>query len=190
MRKFTLTLTGTRPLLMHNARLVDRFDPIVREIAAITGKRKKTDEDHELVAHLEWKGGLYFDETVGPYIPEDNIFKCLVEGARKSKDGKRIEQGLMLETEVNPIAYKGPRDLDGLWNDANFVHRKAAKVGMSKVMRARPMFREWRTEVEGAFDESVLDLADLTRIAEVSGLLIGIGDWRPRYGRFIAEVTA
>lgn len=190
MRKFTLTIEGTRPLLMHNARLVDRFDPIVKEMAAITGKRKKTDEDHELLSHLEWQGGLYFDEEVGPYLPGDNIFKSLIEGARKTKDGKRVEQGLMIDTEVNPLAYKGPRDLEGLWNDANFVFRRAAKVGMSKVIRTRPYFREWRTEVYGALDESVLDVDDLVRIADTAGTLIGVGDWRPKHGRFIAEVQA
>lgn len=190
MKKFTLTIEGTRPLLMHNARLVDRFDPIVREMSAITGKRKKTDEDHELISHLEWQGGLYFDEVVGPYLPGDNVFKSLVEGARKSKDGKRIEQGLIIEHDVNPLAYKGPRDLAGLWADENFVFRRAAKVGMAKVIRTRPMFRDWRTEVEGSFDEQVLDLSDLKRIAEVAGSLIGVGDWRPKHGRFIVEVSS
>ncbi|MBK7556239.1 MAG: hypothetical protein IPI55_17065, partial [Flavobacteriales bacterium] len=99
---------------------VDRFDPIVREMSAITGKRKKTDEDHELISHLEWQGGLYFDEVVGPYLPGDNVFKSLVEGARKSKDGKRIEQGLIIEHD-EPAGIQGPRDLAGLWAQENFV---------------------------------------------------------------------
>lgn len=189
MKKFTLKLTGTRPLLMHNARLVDRFDPIVREMSALTGKRKKTDEDHEMISHLEWQGGLYFDAEVGPYLPGDNVFKSLIEGARKSKQGKQIEQGLLIETDVNPLSYKGPRDLEGLWGDANFVFRRAAKVGMAKVIRTRPVFRDWVTEVEGSFDEAVLDPADLAKIATVAGSLIGVGDWRPKHGRFIAEVT-
>lgn len=190
MRKFTLTITGTRPLLMHNSRLADKLDPITQEKAKIAAKRKKTEDDDLLLSHLEWQGGLYFDSAVGPYLPGDNIFKALVEAARKSKDGKRVEQGLMIETDVNPLAYKGPRDLEGLWDDKNFVHRCTVKQQMSRITRTRPVFREWRTEIEAAFDEEVLDLSDVVRFAEIAGAYIGVGDWRPKHGRFVSEVTA
>ncbi|MGO1736876.1 MAG: hypothetical protein ACTHZ9_11225 [Leucobacter sp.] len=190
MKKFTLTITGTRPLLMHNARLADKLDPITREKAVVAAKRKKTEEDDLLLSHLEWQGGLYFDEIVGPYLPGDNVFKSIIEAARKTKDGKRVEQGVMIETDENPIAYKGPRDLDALWADKNFVHRCTVKQQMSRITRTRPLFREWRTEVHGAFDESVLDLTDITSFADTAGAYIGVGDWRPKYGRFIAEVSA
>jgi hypothetical protein len=35
----------------------------------------------------------------------------------------------------------------------------------------------------------VIDLAELVSIAETAGHLIGLGDWRPRFGRFTATVT-
>lgn len=190
MKKFTLTIEGTRPLLMHNSRLADKLDPITQEKAKIAAKRKKTEDDDLLLSHLEWQGGLYFDAAVGPYLPGDNIFKSLIEAARKTKDGKRVEQGLMIETDINPLAYKGPRDLDGLWADKNFVHRCTVKQQQSRITRTRPLFREWRTEIEGAFDEEVLDLADVVRFADTAGAYIGVGDWRPKHGRFIAEVSA
>lgn len=190
MKQFTLTLEGTRPLLMHNSRLADKLDPITQEKAKVTAKRKKTEEDDLMVSKLEWQGGLYFNEHVGPYLPSDNIFKALIEAARKSKDGKRVEQGLFLEDEVNPLAYKGPRDLEELWADKNFVHRCTVKQQMSRITRTRPIFREWRTEVKGAFDDQVLDFSDVVQFAEIAGLYIGVGDWRPKHGRFLAEVAA
>ena len=190
MKTFTLTIEGTRPLLMHNARLADKLDPITQEKAKIASKRKKTEDDDLLLSHLEWQGGIYYDDIVGPYLPGDNIFKSLIEAARKSKDGKRVEQGLMIETDENPLVYKGPRDIEGLWQDKNFVHRCTVKQQQSRITRTRPLFREWRTQIEGAFDEEVLDLSDVSHFANIAGAYIGVGDWRPKYGRFAAEVTA
>jgi hypothetical protein len=51
------------------------------------------------------------------------------------------------------------------------------------------MFREWRAEAEGILDPNILNLQDLSNIAETAGAVIGLGDWRPRYGRFVATVA-
>lgn len=188
MSEFVITIEGTSPLLMHNARLADPLDPITKEKAKVSSKRKKTEEDQELLSELEWKGGLYYDEEVGPYLPGDNVFKTLIEAARKSKDGKRVEQGLLITTSVNPLAYEGPRDMESLWGNKNFVHRCTVKQQMSRVVRTRPVFRTWKTQIEGRLDESVLDVSAVESFAEIAGLYIGVGDWRPKHGRFTAKV--
>ena len=57
MAEFIIDITGTSALLMHNARLADPLDPITKEKAKVSSKRKKTEEDQELLSHLEWQGG-------------------------------------------------------------------------------------------------------------------------------------
>lgn len=188
MQTFIIELTGTAPILMHNSRLADKLDPITKAKALVSAKKRKTEEDDLELSRLEFLGGLYFDETVGPYLPGDNIFKALVEAARKSKQGKSVEQGLFITTNENPLIYDGPRDIDGLWADQNFVFRRTVKQQMSRITRTRPIFTEWSTEVEGAFDPNVLDKKDVENFAQIAGAYIGVGDWRPRYGRFEAVV--
>lgn len=185
---FRITLNGTDILLMHNARLSNPLDPAAKAVKKLTSKRTKTDEDYEELAHVEWTGGLYHDPQIGPYVPADNIWRCLYDAAKKHKKGPRIKEGVFISTTVNPLAYSGPRDVDRLWADENFRHFASAKVGQQRVTRCRPQFREWRTEADGVLDEAVLDLAELQQIAEVAGQLIGLGDWRPRFGRFSATV--
>jgi hypothetical protein len=174
---------------MHNARLANPLDPIVKEIKTITKKRKKTDDDHEALARLEHAAGLYIDEDIGPYVPAENVHRCLVDAAKKSKLGKAVTQGVLITTAVNPLAYKGPRDRDGLWADKRFVFMASAKVGQQRVMRCRPRFVEWATSADGILDPEVLDPAELSQIAETAGSLIGLGDWRPLHGRFTAQVA-
>lgn len=188
MAEFIIDISGTSALLMHNARLADPLDPITKEKAKVSAKRKKTEEDQELLSHLEWQGGLYWHDAVGPYLPGDNVFKSLIEAARKSKDGKRVEQGLLITTDQNPLVYDGPRTLDGLWEDKRFVHRCTVKQQMSRIVRTRPIFHSWRTQVEGRFDDSVLNAEDVESFAEIAGKYIGVGDWRPKHGRFDVKV--
>lgn len=188
MTQFRLTCTGTTPLLMHNARLSNPLDDVAKKMKRITAKRTKTEEDYEELARFEHMGGLYFDPDVGPYVPGQNFERCLVDAARITKSGKKIERGVFVETDVNPVSYDGPRDIDGLWKDANFRHAASVKVGMQRVTRTRPYFREWVVAADGMFDAAVINLEELQEIADTAGRMIGLGDWRPRFGRFTAEL--
>lgn len=188
---FTITFTGTGALLMHNARLSNPLDPAAKAIKKVSGKRNKTDDDHAEMARLEFLGSLYHDTDAGPYIPGDNIWRCLYDAAKKSKRGPKVKEGVLITTDVNPLGgYPSrERDADKLWADENFRHFASAKVGQVRVTRCRPIFRTWKVAAEGILDPNVLDFVELEQIAETAGLLIGLGDWRPKFGRFSAEVA-
>lgn len=188
MIEFTITIQGTAPLLMHNSRLANPIDPIVRESKKITGKMKKTDEDHLEIARLEHAGGLYWDDEFGPYIPSDNIWRSLYDAARKNKLGPKVKEGVIFTENVNPLVYPGPRTVDGLWADENYRLVSSAVVSQKRIMRTRPMFRTWATEAAGLLDPTVLDIHTLIAVADVAGSLIGLGDWRPRYGTYSATI--
>jgi hypothetical protein len=185
----TLDITGTAPLLMHNARLADPLDPMARELKKVTSKTRKTDDDHAEMARLEFLAGLYHDAEFGPYIPGDNIFRALVDAGRKRKLGKKITEGLFVTSSVNPIAYNGPRDPAALWEDGGFVNRASAKVGMARVNRTRPQFSAWSASASIYLDTDVLDADDLRDVVDIAGRLVGLGNWRPRYGRFEGTLT-
>ena len=188
MPRFTIICDGTAPLLMHNARLVDPLDTVAKQIKAVSGKLRKTDEDHEEMARLEWLGGIYFLPDTGPFMPGTNLQKCIIEGARLNKDGKKIERGVFLESIAIPVQYDGPRDLEHMYADKRFVHRAPVKVGMVRVMRTRPIIPHWRIETTGQFDPTVINLSDLRTAVEAAGSMIGIGDFRPTYGRFLSKL--
>lgn len=186
--RFRITMTGTLPLLMHNAQLADPLNSHARAMKVVSAKRKKTDADHEEMARLEFLGGLYYMADVGPYIPGDNVQRCLVDAAKLTRSGRQVTRGVFISTNINPLSYKGPREPDELWADTNFRDRSSVKVTTSRVMRTRPMFQTWALDAEGELDESELNLAELQQIADTAGTRIGLGDWRPRFGRFTSSV--
>lgn len=187
--KIRMTLTGTTPLLMHNSQLSDPLNPITKALKDISSKRTKTEDDHWEMARVEFLGGLYHDPELGPYIPGANLHRCLNEGAKLNKLGRHVERGVVVIDEMLPLAYLGPRDVDGLWADENFRSRLSVGVTTSRVMRTRPQFRKWAMEAELIVDTDQLDFGQISGIAEKSGAMIGLGDYRPHYGRFTVEVV-
>lgn len=184
-----LTIVGTTMLLMHSARLSDPLNPITKQLKAVSSKRTKTEDDQEEMARIEYIGGLYFDEDLGPYIPGINVHRCLVEAGKLNKLGRHVERGVIVQDEMLPLGYRGPRDPDELYKDKNFVSRLSVGVTTSRVMRTRPQFRQWALEADLMVDTGQLDLHQISEIAEKAGKMIGLGDYRPRFGRFDVTVT-
>jgi len=192
IQETTLAVTGDgdEMLLLHNGQLADRQCEWTRQLAAVTSKRKKTDEDALEVARLEWCGSLYHDPEIGTYMPGDNFRRALLDAARLSKEGKNIERGLLKVSRRNQLQYEGPRDMQTMWDSGLYAHRTTVKVGTSKVVRTRPKFVGWSFNVEVGFDTTIISQEDLVRIAKTAGNYIGIGDGRPFYaGRFEVELA-
>lgn len=192
--KLQVTIKGIRPLLMHNGRLRNPMDPHTKALKAASGKasRSKSDDDFLEVCKTEFVGSLYNDDKLGPVIPADNLQALLVEGARKRKLGKQFEALVEIPEPNNAIGFKleytGTRDPEKMFDDDNFYLMKQAKVGQSSVMRTRPRFKEWEVTFPVEIMEGGPDVKQVEEAIQDAGILVGLGDWTPRYGRF--EVTS
>ncbi len=195
--KVRITAKGTTPLLMHNVRLASPMNSYAKALAALTKAKtssKRTDQDRIEIARLEFEGGLYFDDEIGPYAPGKWFSKNLLDAARRGRRGKLVEEGVTIgpDSMINPLAYHGPRDIEGIWGngESDFVSFETVRVGMAKVDRCRPIFPEWSTEVDFEIEDDVLDFDTFRDIAVIGGRL-GLGDYRSGgYGRFNASVVA
>lgn len=188
--EFRITLRGTEALLMHNVRLANPMDSFAKRMKDVTSKRSKTDEDHAELARLEFLGGLYHHAEVGPYIPGENIERCLVDAGKVTKSGTKVTRGVFITSNINPLSYSGGtgRSAEELWEDENHRHYASVRVMANRVMRCRPMFNNWAVEAVGTLDPSIINLSELQSIARTAGSMIGIGDYRPRFGRFEATI--
>jgi hypothetical protein len=181
----SLTIVGTAPLVMHNGQTADPLNKYAKMLKAISGKRKKTESDYEELARIEFAAGLYVDQT-GPVIPARLLEAAVVEGARKSKSGKQVQAGVIVEKHA-ALIYDGPRTAKALFEDDRFRLAVTVRVGQAKVVRTRPYFEKWSAAIELSYLDEIVNPADLTGAVRASGMLVGIGDWRPRYGRFALQ---
>lgn len=197
-QSMTFKITGVAPLIMHNSRLVDPFDPFNREKGRLAkGKAKKTDEGQDAIGRVEWCGGLYHSEgdvEIGDgevvwgndmrvILPANNLHACIIDGAKASKLGKVVKAGVIVPSDA-PLEYDGPKDLNVLMRDPRFISRKAVKQQMSKIMRTRPIFRQWSASFVVEYNPEVINADQVLEALVQAGRTCGIGDWKPQHGRF------
>lgn len=187
MELLTLRVTGTSPLMMHSDRLANPLHPATKAHKELTGKRKKVEDDHLAIARSEFIAGAYFDSSIGIYIPGTNFDATFLAGAKLQKLGTHWKRGALVMTDKAKLLYDGPSSPETLWEDQRFVDCRGVKVGTAKIMRYRPIFLDWATEIEVAINTDVLDLQEARKAISDAGKLIGVCEYRPRFGRF--EVT-
>ena len=181
--QYDVTLRGDS-LIMHNGQTADPLNPFSKAMKEISGKRKKTDSDYEAMSNIEYKAGLYVDAKNNVIIPSRVLESVLAEGAKKSKEGKLALSGMFVDTDAL-LDYEGyPMSLDELMNSPEHRLCVAVRVGMSKVMRTRPHFKNWSAKFKVSLNADVANEGQLRRWVEDAGAYVGIGDWRPRHGRY------
>jgi hypothetical protein len=195
-------IVGEQPLIMHRGDLADPMDDYSKLISRQSkkAKKEKTEEQYEELYRLEWYGSLYLDEKIGVVIPTDNALKMVIEGARRSKLGKQVEAAVFAvgiepngHHEAIKLDYPGPQSPEEMWarsmtKKADFVFKKTIRVGQSRVVRCRPIFRTWGFTFVLRYDKGVIEKDALITAMNAAGNMLGFGDWRPRYGTFQVEI--
>lgn len=179
-------LTGVVPLLMHNGQLANPLNPHTKSMKEMSGIRKKTEDDLAELSRREWLGGLYTDSEGFPCLPADVLLATLIEGAKKSKLGKQFAPGCFIEADAR-LKIGDTRKAVDLWGDPEYVDFRGVKVTQSRVMRTRPRFPKWATDVEVHVNTTLVNLSQVDKAWEDAGVQVGVGDYRPRFGRFNVE---
>lgn len=184
--KLRLRLTGTKPMLMHNSRLANPVDTYTVQLKELTGKRKKTLEDHARIMHLEARGGIYETEDGLVALPTQNVWRSIQDGAKMVKLGKHCERGLFQVSETPPLLIDGATvSVKDFLDDPANIDYRTARNQKNTIMRARPIIPAgWQSDHELEFLEDVFDKSNFAPIFELCGRLVGVGDWRPRYGTY------
>ena len=182
MDRISVKLVGTAPLLMHNGRLADPTDDYAVMLARVTSKRHKTVADHHRIGEIEWKAGLWLRHG-RPCLPGVAVESAIVTAAKTRRQG-RIARAAVLVPENSLIDHDGPDDIDALFADKRHVHRTGVRVAGRTTMRTRPRFDGWSVIVRIDFLPSMIDEAFLRELLDIAGDRVGVGDFRPRFGRF------
>ena len=188
MKTTTIKIRGTRPILLHSDEACDPLSKAAIEMSKLTKRKDKKTEDAQMtIAEAEWHAGIYADED-GVYMPTWNFIRCVQDAARMSKAGKLIERAVAAVNDRAHFIGVG-KNLGKLWSDPKYRDRRSVKVGQARVIRTRPaMPTGWRLDIELAYEESMIDDDAIRGFVTQAGTMIGLGDFRQRFGRF--EVIA
>jgi len=218
LRTYAVTLMSETDLLMHwdNIEWADAMDLWKND----PKNKKFSKAGDDRTPAWRWIGAMYHDgEAVT--IPQDNLMRCVMEGGalvlvpggRSGKTFKAQTQSGMMVAEphwrvrVNgkEIPFAPFRAL--VERETNFAaHQtlakrhgfelfvKRAKIGASKHVRVRPMFRDWSVSGHIQVLDAQITTDVLQDVLTMAGIYKGLGEWRPGsktpgpWGRFKATV--
>lgn len=172
---------GLTPTVLHNGHLADPSNEYAVRIKEITSKKKKTPQDHADIADLEWEGSLYLNPEKKPVWPGSCIVGGLVRAGRLSRDGEAVRAAVMSPGDW-AIDYGKPRPLAQLKADENFRFRCTVVVQRSRVVRVRPIFRQWQLRFHLTFRVDKFSPKEMDGLVATFGSDIGLSDDRKLMG--------
>lgn len=182
--RFEVRFKGVKPLLMANPQMANPLNHYKKEVSKYTSKRNKTDEDHEEISRLQFLGHLYYDEEIGVYIPSEMIEASIVNGAKVTKNGKKIPLAVNVVEYKIPLIYKDMKTPDELFDDEDFVDVRFGVLNRSKILVTRPRFNQWEIVFNVDVDTSLLNVEEFVEAINNAGQRAGIGTYRPKYGTY------
>ena len=149
----------------------------------LTGKRDKTTADLNQLAKLEFIGGLYVNTELGIHLPADVIESALNGGARKFKEGMQAKSGMYI-TEHSKLIFDGPQEPEEMFSDGRFTFQKMVVSQLNRILRTRRIFNSWSADIVVSYETSVINLEQIQKWFIPTSQIVGLCDWRPKYGRF------
>jgi hypothetical protein len=187
MKSIEIELVSSVPLLMHKDTLVDPLNPATKAHKEMTGKKTKTDDDHIAIAKSEYIAGCYWKKDKGFYIPGPMLEAALINAAKLQKLGVKFRQGVSVLQDELPLVGYEKKTPEQLWEDPDYRDVRGVKVQQNKIMRYRAIFHKWKTNATVLIDERIVNLNDVQKSIVEAGERFGLGDYRPRFGRFSVE---
>jgi hypothetical protein len=171
------TITGIAPILF-NRMLEGELEP---DLGKSSAKGRVSVEDRI----EEAKERCYKNEK-GLYLPGWNFKVCLLEGVKRS--GLKVGRGSLMpymqaslfpDEKLYFIGKAGPDFIHTTWG------RRPPRTGGACMVRRPALTEGWQL----AFHLNLMDdrrrPEEVQRSLEEAGLLVGLGSWRPEFGRFI-----
>lgn len=172
-KRINIEITGVVPMLHNKFSTEDH------------GENKSKSKKKVYVPAEEADKLLYKNPDGSIYHPAEHIFQSMIRAATDFKfEGKKsykdvITSGISVMPENIPLITKLPYEIDA----RRVVVRGANKAA---VVRWRPKFNEWKLKFTiDILDDDNISVSVLKEILEKAGATKGIGDYRPRFGRFM-----
>jgi hypothetical protein len=173
-----VTIEGSADLLLH----AWNCEAVEAKGAAKKGSEAKKSDNLESYV-LRNKEGIIC-------LPSEYLRMSVVNAAKFRQDPRSSRKSAMDLYKAALVSLKPlvpittvTGELPKIWD---YEHRCRAQVQRNGITRCRPAFREgWKVEVPILCNlPEYISVSDLNEAIAAAGRLIGVGDFRPSYGRF------
>ena len=168
MFKIDVSVKGTSPLLQH--RFPEEDNP----------EHKSTRKKLVHNAQDDAEKALYRSPDGIVHQPATHLEMTMVKAATAFKmESKKtfkdaFKGGVFVEPDTIPHKIQK-------WE----VDKRPVVIQKARIMRARPRFDKWELDFTITVTDDRISSNILKEILDYAGLYVGIGDFRPRFGRFM-----
>jgi len=176
MKTYEVTVKGTCDLLMH------KFSVEQEAELDNTVKKKK---QHNKTKEAEAEEVAYRMEDGRLFLPAEHFYQSMcraasgfqIKGQGKKTYKDNVKGGVIINPEYIPFPKKQEYEIDS----------RPVRIQRARVIRHRPKIAKgWILEFEiGVLDEDLIPEEVLSSILERAGQQFAVGDYRPRFGRFM-----
>jgi hypothetical protein len=173
-----VTIEGSADLLLH----AWNCEAVAEKGAAKKGSEAKKSDNLESYVRRNDEGVIC--------LPSEYLRMSIVTAAKFRQDPRSPRKSAMdlykaAIVSLRPLApiTTAAGELPKIWD---YEHRCRVQVQRNGITRCRPAFREgWRCEVSLLVNlPEYINPRELNEVVGQAGRLIGVGDFRPSYGRF------
>lgn len=183
LQEIQVHIVGIAPILLKNGQTSDPLNKFAKAMKEVASKKKKTEADYAELSRIEWYSGLYVNDEQQLILPADVLDAAIVEGAKKSKLGKQFKSAVFVPYDaILDIGRK--YTIDELWDDQNYRDVRGVRIKQNRVVRTRPIFRNWSAKFLVQLDTELVNLKEVMTALRDCGQQVGLCDYRPKYGRF------
>ena len=167
MLKFNVMIKGVAPLLFN--RFPEEDNPGDKS----KGKSAVLSKDEQV------KKSIYRDEKGQVYSPADHLIGAMTKAATSFKlEGKKTFKDVAKAgVFINPLKVAH-------LNQQYIADWRPVVINRGRVMKGRARMDDWSLKFELVCIDDRATAKDIQEILEYAGTYVGIGDYRPRYGRF------
>lgn len=186
MYAVAVEITGVAPLMQH------KYPMPSLETMAKGGKKSTGSKDYT----QEWRDYLYATSDGQIFQPSSHLESAMVKAAASfkvtGKRGKSYKDLFSANVFVDPPeilhGISVPEELDTDGDKQLYLDIRPVVVQRARVVRIRPTFKPgWKL----AFTINVIDdeISDeiVNDVLTLAGKAVGIGDYRPKFGRFMVS---
>lgn len=189
IKRINFRFVGTCDLLINNPQCADPLNDYAMAKKEINDKgKKKTIADHHALAALDFESKIHLNANDQLVITSEMVKACIVAGAKLKKKGPAAKAGIrcyedfVITKMVGPVEWQKRKKLTKSKDRCQF--RTIVVINKNRVAITRPLFHNWEAEGYIEYDESIVNRVDIHGWLDNAGYQIGIGDYRPEFGRF------
>jgi hypothetical protein len=167
-----VTIRGSAAILFHRW----SNEAVASKAAAAKGSKAKKSDNLESYVYRCENGNLG--------LPGEYLRQAIIGAARFRQDPRSPRKSAMDLFKAGVVSLTELADL-GV-KDAEYIDRRRVLIQRNAITRERPALREgWEATIElMVLLPEYIDQSTLHEVITNAGRLIGVGDFRPTYGRF------